>query len=198
LTEEIDRAIIIYIDLINKNNMPTQKLPELGERRWGDTLNGYLSVSTDEKGGIYSFADTTARNTYFDNSTIHKTLSDGKTCIITSTGQIQKYDESVTTWNDTVKSTSQAVTDAIVYEKSVEPANDADLDPLYQGKQAKKVIFDDDSYCFKVVTDNYVETSQNGILKILGQDGTTILATLTKDKDTGAQSISYTTESETF
>ncbi len=80
--------------------MPTNQLPAKGSKSWGDILNKYISVSTNENGGLYTFADEAERDSYFDGSTIYKTLDNGKTVLIKDTNQILQYDEGVSTWQN--------------------------------------------------------------------------------------------------
>jgi len=70
--------------------MAKRSLPVLGEKNWGDILNRYMAVSTDENGGAYTFETESEMTIYFDNSTIYKTLDHGKTVFIKSTGQTLK------------------------------------------------------------------------------------------------------------
>ena len=72
--------------------MATRSLPQIGDKNWADPLNRYLAVIQNEKGAIYNFANDAERLAYFDNSTIFKTLDDGKTCIMKDTGKILIYD----------------------------------------------------------------------------------------------------------
>ncbi len=75
--------------------MATRSLPAKGQKNWGDMLNNYLSIATDENGSVYTFEDDAEMIAYFDGSTPHKTLDHGKTAFIKGTGKIMKYDEEV-------------------------------------------------------------------------------------------------------
>lgn len=68
-------------------------------------------------------------------------------------------------------------------------ADNADLDAAYHNKGGRKIVYDSGDILFIVKTQDYVKNSFDGIVKVLDNDGVTVLKTITKDQTTGLPSV---------
>ncbi len=201
--------------------------PSVGQKQWGTILNSHIAQLMDPAtGGIntnagnptslvaedegYTFIDTNSgkikrfKGTGDGTNDIDWEIAGGGASV-SSTEPTSPVEGQ--TWYDTTNNQMmvwdganwvQVGGEEMVTEKLVEAADNADLDAAYHDKDGKKVTFTDDSICFKVITQQVVEGDQNGILKVLSDDGVTELATITKDKDTGVETVVYTTAGEEY
>ena len=161
----------------------TKSVPTAGQKQWGSVLNSHIAQLSDPTtGGI---------NTGSSNPVGLVADDEGYTFMDTSTGQIKRYSGSGDSSDDANWLVQSSGGDNLIYEKSIVAADNADLDAAYQSKGATKIVFDDDSFVFNVTTQNYKVNILDGLVNILDEDGVTILATITRDKTTGAETVAY-------
>ncbi len=161
----------------------TKSVPTAGQKQWGSVLNAHIAqISDPTTGGI---------NTNSANPTGLTADDEGYTFMDSTTGQFKRYSGSGDSSDDANWLVQSTGGDNLIYEKSTISADDADLDAAYQSKGATKIVFDDDSFVFNVTTQNYKVNILDGLVNILDEDGVTILATITRDKTTGAETVAY-------